>query len=215
MTNRIPIGLVRVITLQDSHALNIHGRIIEEKIPFLQVISECIKGFPKGIYDVELERRAIPQILEIVRKFEEKGVKAVIISCADDPGVKEAKKIVKIPVIGAGSAAASLALAYGDKIGVLGITEYIPKPIKEVLRNRIIGYEKPKGIRTTLDISKNKSEIISSVKRLVNYGSDVIVLGCTGYSTARVAKLLKEVVDIPVIDPVVAAGLITYYIVTR
>jgi len=190
-----------------------HGRLIEEKFPSLNVISRCIEGFPKGLYNFEIEKKAIPHIVKLVSEFEKESVKAVIISCADDPGVKEARKKVKIPVIGAGTAVASVALIYGDRIGVLGITDEIPRPIKMILGDRIVGYEKPHSIESTIDIAENKDEIIRSAKKLIDLNIDALVLACTGYSTARVSDLLKGVSDIPVVDPVIASGLLAYYLV--
>lgn len=209
--SRVKVGLVRVLTLHDEEALNLHGKLIEEKFPSLHVISKCIEGFPKGLYNPEVERKAIPHIIRLIEEFEKDGMKAVIVSCADDPGVKEARKIVNIPVIGAGTAVASVALIYGDRVGVLGITDEVPNPIREILKDRIVGYEKPYGINNTLDIVKNKNEIIKSAKRLIDLNIDAIVLACTGYSTARTADLLKKITDIPIIDPVIASGLLAYY----
>lgn len=50
-----------------------------------------------------------------------KNVNAIIISCADDPAIKEIRKTSKIPIIGAGTASTTLALAFGEKIGVIGM----------------------------------------------------------------------------------------------
>ena len=211
--DKVKVGLVRVLTLHDEEALNIHGKLIEEKFPGLHVISRCIEGFPKGLYNFEIEKEAIPHIIRLISEFEKEGVKAIIVSCADDPGVEEARKIVKVPVIGAGTAAALVALVYGDRIGVLGITDEIPRPIKRILSDKIVGYEKPHNITNTLDIEKNRDEIIKSAKKLMNLNIDALVLACTGYSTTRTSDLLKRVIDIPIIDPVIASGLLTYYLV--
>jgi len=211
--DKVKVGLVRVLTLHDEEALNIHGKLIEEKFPGLHVISRCIEGFPKGLYNFEIEKEAIPHIIRLISEFEKEGVKAIIVSCADDPGVEEARKIVKVPVIGAGTAAALVALVYGDRIGVLGITDEIPRPIKRILSDKIVGYEKPHNITNTLDIEKNRDEIIKSAKKLMDLNIDALVLACTGYSTTRTSDILKRVIDIPIIDPVIASGLLTYYLV--
>jgi len=211
--DKVKVGLVRVLTLHDEEALNIHGKLIEEKFPGLHVISRCIEGFPKGLYNFEIEKEAIPHIIRLISELEKEGVKAIIVSCADDPGVEEARKIVKVPVIGAGTAAALVALVYGDRIGVLGITDEVPRPIKRILSDKIVGYEKPHNITNTLDIEKNRDEIIKSAKKLMDLNIDALVLACTGYSTTRTSDILKRVIDIPIIDPVIASGLLTYYLV--
>ena len=49
------------------------------------------------------------------------GCQAIIISCAGDPGVPEARQAVPIPVIGAGSSTAALSLFFGSHPAVWGL----------------------------------------------------------------------------------------------
>jgi len=208
------IGLIRVVTLTREDLLNIHGKIIEEMFPELRVISRCIWDQPKGIYDRESEEIAKPKILKLAKEFEESGVEAVIVSCAADPAVDEARKMLKIPVIGAGSAAAGLALTYGKRIGVLNLTEETPEVIKSILGEHLVAEDKPIGVKNTLDLMTEwgKRAAEEALKRLLKRNVDVIVLGCTGYSTIGFAKIAEEISGIPVIDPVIASGVATLYI---
>lgn len=208
------IGLIRVVTLTSEDLLNRHGKIIEELFPELRVISRCIWNQPKGIYDRESEEIAKPKILKLAKEFEESGVEAVIVSCAADPAVDEARKMLKIPVIGAGSAAAGLALTYGKRIGVLNLTEETPEVIKRILGEHLVVEDRPTGVKNTLDLMTEwgKKAAEESLKRLLKRNIDVIVLGCTGYSTIGFAKIAEEISGIPVIDPVIASGVATLYI---
>jgi len=211
------VGLIRVLTIQDEELLNRHGKIIEKAFPELKVISKCIENQPKGIYDEKTEEEAKPKILRLVKEFENEGVDAIIISCAADPAVDEAKNIVSIPVIGAGSAVSALALAYGRKIGVLNLTEETPKVIKDVLGNNLIAEAHPTGVTNTLDLMTEwgREEAIRAAKRLKEKGAEVIVLGCTGMSTIMIAPILENEVGIPVIDPVIAAGAVALHSLKR
>lgn len=211
------IGLIRVLTVQDEDLLSRHGKIIEEAFPELKVISRCIENQPKGIYDKKTEEEAKPKILRLVKEFENEGVDAIIISCAADPAVEEAKKLVSVPVIGAGSSASALALAYGRKIGVLNLTEETPKVIREVLANNLIAEDHPDGVSNTLDLMTDwgRKEAINAAKRLKEKGVEVIVLGCTGMSTIMIAPILEKEVGIPIIDPVIAAGAVTLHTLRR
>lgn len=202
------IGLIRVLTLKDEELLNLHGKIIESVFPELRVISKCIEDQPKGIYDRESEEVAKPKILRLAREFERDGVDAIIVSCAADPAVREARKELRIPVIGAGSAAASLALAYGDKIGVLNLTEDTPEVIRKVLGPHLVAEGRPEGVRNTLDLMSEwgKRAAEKALKDLLKHEVEVVVLACTGYSTIGFAKTAREITGVPVIDPVVAAG---------
>ncbi|KPV63479.1 MAG: Glutamate racemase [Candidatus Bathyarchaeota archaeon BA1] len=184
------IGLIRVVTLTDKTLLNLHGRIVEDMFPELKVISQCIKGHPKGLYNFESERKAIPKIISLGKTLENEGAQAIIVSCANDPGVNELREATKVPIIGAGSACASLASMYGRRIGVLGITDIPPHPMVKVLGEKLVAYEKPYNVKTTLDLAENVNAIFESAKKLVNQSIDVLALGCTGYSTLRIADKL-------------------------
>ncbi|MBC7094442.1 aspartate/glutamate racemase family protein [Thermococcus sp.] len=210
---RYTIGLIRVLTIQDEELLNRHGKIIEKTFPELKVISKCIENQPKGIYDEKTEEEAKPKILRLVKEFENEGVDAIIISCAADPAVEEARKLVSIPDIGAGSAVSALALAYGRKIGVLNLTEETPRVIKEVLDTSLVAEDHPNGVTNTLDLMTDwgREEAIRAAKRLKEKSAGVIVLGCTGMSTIMIAPILEKEVGIPVIDPVIATGVVTLH----
>jgi Asp/Glu/hydantoin racemase len=217
MRNRYKVGLIRVVSITDENILNIHGRIIERLFPEIKVISRSIEDQPEGIYDKETEKKAIPKILRIAEEFEKEGMDAVIISCAADPGVREARAKLKIPVIGAGSAVASLALGYGERIGVLNLNEETPEIIRELLGSHLIAEEYPKNVRTTLDLMSDKGleEALKALKRLLERNVDVVVLGCTGYSTIGFIKHVRKITSKIVIDPVMAAGVLTYSLLKK
>lgn len=208
------IGLIRVVSFKDRKIAELHGRLIEHHYPILQVISRCIKDQPKGIYNDETEALAIPNIVELGLEFEKEGeVRAIIISCAADPGVKELRKKLSIPVIGAGSAVAALALTYSDKVGTLGITEGTPQIMEDILGRHLVAEAKPDGVQTTLDLmnEQGKNRVLSCVKSIKENGAKVIALACTGYSTIAIAPELEKRVGLPVLDAVLAAGLAAWY----
>lgn len=211
---KVKIGLIRVVSFEDKKLSELHGRLIEEHFPSLQLISRCIKNQPKGIYDEETKKIAVPKIVELGSQIEEEGkVKAIIVSCADDPGVKELRKFLKIPVIGAGSSVAAVALSYSTKVGTLGITEQTPKIMQEILGKHLVAETKPEGIKTTLDLmtDKGKENAFKSVEYLKEKGAEAIALVCTGYSTIGIANDLEKAIGIPVLDAVIAAGLFAWY----
>ena len=210
------IGLIRVLSTDDVELLNNHGRLLEEFIGHhgLTVISRCIEGYPKGLWNPEQERKATPEIVRLGQEMERsEGVKALLVSCAADPGVPELREAVSIPVIGAGSASAAVALSLGQPVGALGITDWILPPVAEVLGSRLVGWESPEGVKTTVDLmsEQGKGRFVQAAERLKSQGAGAILLTCTGFSTIRAAPFLEEQVKVPVIDPVISAGLITYY----
>jgi Asp/Glu/hydantoin racemase len=209
----IKVGIIRVLTTRDEDLLNAHGKLIESYFPQLETVSRCIQDQPEGIHDEHTKQIAVPKVVRLGREMEAEGVKALIISCADDPGLDELRKNVKIPVIGAGSAAASLALTLGRRIGVLTLTEGPPEPVKKILGNSFLADIKPEGVTTTLDLldEKRKTQLISSARELKTKGADVILLSCTGYATIGIAQELKQSLGIPIVDPVLASAIATWY----
>lgn len=214
---RFTVGLIRVLTLKDEELLNLHGRIIETAFPELKVVSRCIEDQPKGVYDRETEEVAKPKVVRLAKEFERDGVDAVIVSCAADPGVREARKELRIPVVGAGSALASLSLAYGDRVGVLNLTEDTPDVVRRILGPHLVAEEKPEGVKNTLDLMTGwgREAAEKALKNLLRHGVDVVALACTGYSTIGFARVAREIAGIPVVDPVVAAGAVTLAILKQ
>jgi Asp/Glu/hydantoin racemase len=211
---KIKVGVIRVVTLQDPELLHSHGHLIESRFPDLIVESRCIQDQPEGIYNQETYMTAIPKILKLGQEMEQHGVSAIIVSCADDPGVRELRSHVKIPVIGAGSACACLALAFGTRIGTFGIRPQAPQVMKEILGEHLIVEAQPRGVKTTLDLltEEGKQSAIETVSQLREKGFESIALACTGFSTIRLARDLERAGGMPVIDAIDAAGLFTWYL---
>jgi Asp/Glu/hydantoin racemase len=200
----IKIGLIRVLTSNDEKILNAHSKLLQSYFDNFDIETKCIPDQPEGIHDAETEKIAVPKILELAREFERKGKDVIFISCAADPGVEEAKKLLKIPVIGAGSACAYVARSIGNKIGTLGITEEVPEVMAKILGEKLIYNVKPEGVNTTLDLGKEKA--LKAAILLKEKGCDTIALSCTGMSTIGIYKDIREIIKIRVVDPVLAAG---------
>ena len=209
------LGIIRVISTKDTEFLETHARLISEYIQSsnIRFVTDCIKGFPNGISNRKEEKRAIPFVKETgIRLAQEARVDSLLVSCAADPGVRELKQEVKVPVIGAGSAAAFFSLMLGTRVCVLGIEDRAPKIVEDILKERLVEYVKPLAVRTTHDIQQHLEEYIDLSHRMVtDKKADVVLLACTGLSTARIAPVLEETLGIPVVDPVIASGIVAYH----
>lgn len=229
MDHRFEIGLIRVITC-DAPDLGAHGRLLEAAYPFLSVESRCIPDQPEGIHSHEMELAAVPKIVDLAREaFASKD--AILVSCAEDPGAPEVRAALpRTPAIGAGEAACAMALRYGRRVGVLGITDVAPKayirmlgePLFDENGSRIadedatqtaghgcqIANIRPHGVHSTLDLQtpEGRTACIEGARLLRRLGSDVIALGCTGMATIGIARELEDATRLPVIDPVLAMG---------
>lgn len=207
------IGLIRVLTLSDQREIDRHGSIIESAFPGLKVTSSCIEDQPKGLYDKASEEEAKPKITGLAKELE-KGVEAIIVSCAADPAVVELKEILSVPVVGAGESLAAVSRTLGDSVGVLTITDDVPDPVARGLQDHCLTWAKVEGVETTLDLKEEDivARAINAAKDMKNQGCGVIALACTGFSTIGVAPKIGREVGIPVVDPVLAAGSIAYHL---
>jgi Asp/Glu/hydantoin racemase len=217
MTGVVPvrIGIIRVITSEDRTFLEAHARLLENYLGKTNVVfkTECIDGFSEGIHTHDDALRAIPSVVAVGKSlFTKSGVDSIIVSCADDPGVANLQQEVAIPVIGAGSAAASFAALLGKPVGVLGIEDGPPMVVSKILQKMIVAYRKPQSVKTTLDIAASTDEYIDEARHLVREDhARVILLACTGLSTARIAPVIEKMLKVTVVDPVIAAGTMAYY----
>jgi len=85
------IGLIRVLITNDRELLNFHGNILHNNFPF-EVESNCISDQYTGVHSKETYLKAVPKIIDLAIEMEKKGKDGIIISCAEDPGVVEAKR---------------------------------------------------------------------------------------------------------------------------
>jgi len=211
---KMKVGLIRVVTMTNEKVLNAHAAMLINRFNNLDITTKCIPDQPEGIHDDKTEKIAVPKIVNFAKEFETEGFDVILISCAADPGVQECRKILNIPVIGAGSACASVALAMGTKIGILGITDKTPAIMKKILDDKLVCNIKPEGVNTTLDLFNDwgKQNALKAAESLKQKGCDTIALGCTGMSTINIREIMRDKLDIRVIDPVIASGLVISYL---
>jgi len=213
------IGLIRVLSTDDTELLNRHGRLLMDYIgdPEFIAVSRCIEGHPQGLWNPDEIRKGIPKIVRLGQEMERQDrVATLLVSCVADPGVSELRESVSIPIIGAGSASAMVALSLGRPVGALSITDCVLPTVTEVLGPRLVGWETPQGVKTTVDLmsEQGKERSVEAGERLKRQGARVILLACTGFSTIRVAPFLERRLNLPVIDALISAGLIAYYVAT-
>jgi Asp/Glu/hydantoin racemase len=202
------VGVIRVLTTDDPGVLGAHERLIRLAYPELTVRTACIPDQPQGVYDRASEAAAAPKVARLAGEMVRDGAQAVLISCCADPGLDLCRMTVGVPVIGAGSAAAAIALASGEAVGVLGLTGDPPGPVSRVLGHALCRSAAPEGVRTTLDLLRPEAmnSCISAARELRAAGARVILAACTGMSTAGITARLRRELPLPVIDPVLAAA---------
>ena len=154
---------------------------------------------------------AVPKIIALAKKHQDAD--AIVISCCDDPAVEELREMLSVPVIGAGTAVSAVARSLGKRVGIIGITEYVPEPYRRILGDDLIDLGRPEGVTCTLDlmIGAGRESVLRKARELKAQGANCIALACTGMSTIRIAREIENSCGIPAVDPVMAEGLFAYY----
>jgi allantoin racemase len=157
------------------------------------------------------EHLNLGETLEWVKWAEKEGYDAVVIGCFYDPGFREAKELVTIPVVPVGMVTMHVAATLGHKFSVIvGRRKWIPRIESNVFMYglerklasfRVINFTVP---RMAEEPEKLKGAILEEAKKAIEEdGAEVIVLGCTfesGFMRELVGKL-----RVPVLDPVVTS----------
>jgi len=167
------------------------------------------KGPPaiQGEQDGDL---AIPPLLDLVKKADDVGAKAIIIGCFDDTGLDAARALSSCPVIGIGQAAYHLAALYGPRFSVVTTLE-VSVPILAANINaygfgKNLGRVRASGV-PVLALEDDRENATRQVKAEIRTaaqedGINSVVLGCAG-----MVHIIDDSDDLPIklIDGVHAA----------
>lgn len=163
---------------------------------------------PPSLESRESHDEVLPLVKEVAMKLHEK-YDAVIVNCFLDPGVDALRSILGKPVVGPCEASLAIASMLGRKLAIVSIKGEALEMIEE--RAKALGYGDRVifvgGIPTPVtelakDWEKVKRELVEEVKRAVERGAEVVVLGCTGL--AGLSKHVEKEVGVPVVDPAAA-----------
>ena len=153
---------------------------------------------------------AAPGILKVVR--EQGGAyDGILIGCFADPSVEAAREIVRIPVLGLAEPSIVAAALLGQMFAVVSVGKNAPA-WGEIQVSALgimprlaasTGVEIPVG-RLAEDPRATVNAIVDEARKCVEQrGAEVVVLGCSGM--APVAHLVRERLDVPVIEPLGAS----------
>lgn len=167
---------------------------------------------PASIETANDEALALPGMLAQIRAGEAAGVDAHVIACFGDPGLRAAREIATVPVIGIAEAAMQMACLVAASFSVVTtLVRTVPST-----QRLLIDYgmtSRCRKVRATgiavLELETNSSGLlhqrISDECRLAlrEDGVGAIVLGCAGMADLCVD--LTQQLGVPVIDGVTAA----------
>jgi Asp/Glu/hydantoin racemase len=201
------LGIIRVLTHDDVHFVEEHGRLIQQEYDIAS-ISRCIDEQRNGIFDAASEALAVPKIIALGKALEAQGCTALFLSCAADPGLALLRAAVTIPVVAAGSASASIAAMLKRPVAVMGIGAAAPAPFRTLLGEEVL-YARPEGVTKTTDLltPEGRASALACADKLYQQGVEVIAFSCTGFSTIALADAIRVKPGRIAIDAVSAAGL--------
>lgn len=201
------LGIIRVLTHDDARFVEEHGRLIQQEYGIAS-ISRCIEDQRDGIFDAQSEALAVPKIVALGKALQAQGCRVLFLSCAADPGLSQLRAAVSVPVVSAGSAAASIAAMLKRPVAVMGIGAAAPAPFRALLGGDV-RYARPGGVTKTTDLltSEGRASALACADMLYREGAEIIAFSCTGLSTIALADTIRTKLGKTAIDAVSAAGL--------
>lgn len=209
---------VRVIRPIISSRPNVE--VEEELKPYASAGTEisavCLDRGPASVESEYDHTLSSPFVVLRAEEAERDGVDGIVSYCFVDPGVKAAREAVKIPIVGAGEAALTLASLLSDRISVVTILKNLAPLIRHNARamglgDRLVSVRAVEIPVLELDDDHNRmedalfQEMLAAIR---SDGAEVLVLGCTGMT--EVARNLERRLaaagpEVPVVDSAVAS----------
>ena len=171
-----------------------------------------LKRGPQHLEYRYYEAMITTDLINMVRKLDRENYDACVIGCFYDPGLYAAREIAKNMVITAPAESSfNLAMLLGQKFSVLvGREKHIPRMMENIeyygYKDRLASFKAlDSGV---LDFHTDESKTMSKLKQkgkeaVKADGAEVIILGCT--MQVGFYKELQDYLEVPVIDPVIAA----------
>jgi allantoin racemase len=136
---------------------------------------------------------------------------AIIIGCADDPGLFSLRELMDIPVVGPFESSIAMASLLGEKYSVITILESGFPEIRMILRKYGVD-QKCASIRaincSVQDMIENKiskddviARFVSEVKQAEKDGASSVILGCMTMAFLLLDEAVKGQVAATVINP--------------
>jgi allantoin racemase len=176
-----------------------------------EIVARTSLSGPPAIQGPEDGEIALPGLLAEIEKSRAERFDAIVISCFDDTGLYQARRLTGVPVLGIGESAFHAVMFVAERFSVVTTLSVSLPVIRENLQ--LYGLAaRCAGVRASdvpvLDLETPGSDarlrISREIARAIDEdGADAIVLGCAGM--ADLAADLSREHALPVIDGVAAA----------
>lgn len=147
-------------------------------------------------------------------RLEEEGFDAIIVGCCYDPGVRVARELVDIPVIGPLEASLNMASFFGHRPTVITDHHKAAPYIEDLVR--LYGQQNVRSVRWidwwVTEMIKEPSKVAADAASACELAlreddADLVILACTiiGACLAKHTRDTGEYRDVPVVNPNVLA----------
>jgi allantoin racemase len=178
--------------------------------PHHRALVRHLPGGPPHLEYHLYEHEALGPMLELMREAEADGAAAAIIGCFYDGGLREARELLRMPVVGMGEASVLLASTLGHRFSIIvGRRKWIPKMSDNVvlcgIERRLASFRSvDMGIPKVLaDPERFLDRVIEEGRRAVeDDGAEVIVL--SEVSSPAFWERASHELPVPLVDPGVA-----------
>lgn len=177
------------------------------------------KGYTKASTPYAIFYNAQGQV-ERAYEAEKKGYDAFMIGCAFDPGLKECRSVVNIPVVAPLESAALLSCTLGNNFSIIVLDpSWIQMVINSIrtygLKDKLASIRCPRGLifQDAAEMSfaggEKQAKLVDLLvkemgKAIEEDGAEVLFVGCTIGSTVLSMNNVHQVDGRPIIDPLAA-----------
>lgn len=173
----------------------------------------------------EDELQATPSIIEAIKHSAKQGSDAVIVYCFGEPGVKQARQEVNIPVFGIASPAMHTASLLDKQFSVIASIDTHCPLIKDLAQQfkLVSQMEEPISINISPNSISNSNDLINTdVLNQIRHAIEIkkveaFILGCGSMQgkSNYVAQVIKQQLgyNITIIDPLPTAIYMSYSVV--
>jgi allantoin racemase len=156
---------------------------------------------------------SVPGTLLEIARAEREGVDAVIIDCMGDPGLRPAREISGMVVLGPCQTGMHVASMLGHKFSVITVMRRLIPSFENTAALSGLSSKLASVRSVDIPVLDLEADLAATARRLVEEG---LIFGCTGLMGCAAGLregLLAEGIDVPVVDPIptavsIAAGLV-------
>lgn len=205
----------RMIAFINPFGTDLYDRIITETLGPLamadtELVIRNLTGAPANIDYFWPKHLLEVAVFEECQRLEQEGADAIIVGCCYDPGVRVARELVDIPVVGPLEASLNMASYFGHRPTIVTDHHKAVPYIEDLVR--LYGQQNVRNVRCidwwVTEMVTAPAEVAADAAReaaaaLEADDADLVVLGCTIIAACLTqhTRDTGEYRDIPVVNP--------------